>query len=49
MFTPLHNYLDHSSIHGVKTMSRPRAIYRRWRRDKKMRAIYSCAGSTNSQ
>ena len=29
MFTPLYNYLDHSSIHGVKTILRLRAIYRR--------------------
>ena len=36
MFTPLHNYLDHSSVHGVKTMSRLRAIYRRRRQDQRL-------------
>ena len=36
MFTPLQNYLDHSSVHGVKTMSRLRAIYRRRRQDQRL-------------
>ena len=36
MFTPLQNYLEHSSIHGVKTMSRLRAIYRRGRQDQRL-------------
>ena len=30
MFAPIQNYLYHSSVHGVKTMSRLHAIYRRW-------------------
>ena len=29
MFTSLYNYLDHSSFHGVKTILRLHAIYRR--------------------
>ena len=36
MFTPLQNYLDHSSIHGVKTMSHLRAIYRHRRQDQRL-------------
>ena len=36
MFTSLQNYLDHSSVHEVKTMSRLRAIYRRRRQDQRL-------------
>ena len=36
MSTPLQNYLDHSSVDGVKTMSRLRVIYRRRRKDQRL-------------
>ena len=40
MFTPLHDYLDHSSIHGIKTMSRLRAIYSRWWQDQRLWVLF---------
>ena len=40
MFTLLHNYIEHSSIHGVKTLSRLRAIYRRWRQNQSLGVLF---------
>ena len=40
MFTLLQNYLDHSSVHGVETMSRLRAIYRRRRQDQRLGVLF---------
>ena len=49
MFTPLHNYLNYSNIHGLKTMSRPRVIYRHRRQDRRLDVlfIYTLAPQTD--